>query len=197
MMITKDTPAHHPIHDIIKNRWSPRAFNKESLTELELSQVMEAARWAPSAMNEQPWRYIVARREQTELFNMMLTPLAEGNSMWAKDAGALVLAISQQNYSGSGNPNRHAYHDLGLANAHLILQAEALGIRSHQMGGFDANKARELFEIPEGFEPLTYIALGRQGTHDHLADFLQEREAAPRQRKPQSEFVFQGAFGKK
>ena len=188
-MLQKPAITSHDIHPLIQHRWSPRAFEPKSLDEAQMSQLMEAARWAPSSMNAQPWRYLIARRDQSELFEKMLTPLNAKNSKWAKDAGALILAIGHEVSS-------HAHHDVGLANAMLVIQAEALGLRTHQMGGFDAQQARELFHIPNGFTPITYIAVGYQAEATSLNDpTLQERERSPRARRPQEAFVFEGTFG--
>ena len=187
-MLQKPADTTHDIHHLIRERWSPRAFEQRSLSETQMRQLMEAARWAPSSMNAQPWRYLIARRDQPALFEKMLGPLNEKNTKWASDAGALILAIADESSS-------HAHHDLGLANAFLVLQAEELGLRTHQMGGFDSKKAREAFDIPQGFTPVTYIAVGYQAPASSLEDAaLRAREEAPRQRRPHEEFVFEGSF---
>ena len=188
-MYRKPADTTYAIHPLLRHRWSPRAFVPESLSETQVRQLMEAARWAPSSMNAQPWRYLVARRSQTKRFEEMLAPLNPKNAAWAREAGALILAIVEENGS-------HAAHDLGLANAMIVIQAEELGLRTHQMGGFDAQQAREQFHIPHGFSPVTYIAVGYQADPSLLDDdVLQARERAPRQRRPQRDFVFEGTFG--
>lgn len=193
-MIEKPAVTTYPIHDLIRTRWSPRAFTPTSLSVEELGSIMEAARWAASASNKQPWRFIVARRDETEAFELMLKPLVEGNAMWAKDAGALILAVEVLREE-DGSENAYSSHDVGQANAIITLQAEALGLRCHQMAGFDKDAARELLHIPERYAPLTYIAVGHQAPAEKLVDFLEERELAPRSRKPLEEIVFHGTFG--
>lgn len=192
--MNKPAVTEFTIDNLLKKRWSPRSFKPTSLTEDEIGSIMEAARWAASASNVQPWRFIVATRDQTEHFAKLLEPLADGNSMWAKNAGALVLAIAQ-NKNAEGKPQAYAEHDLGQSNVMITLQVESLGLRAHQMAGFDKDKARELFDIPEGFTPMTYIAIGHQDEPEKLVDFLEEREKAPRTRKPLNEIVFRGKFG--
>lgn len=192
----KPAPTEHDIHDLLRHRWSPRAFAPISLTHAEVHQVMEAARWAASARNEQPWRYIVATRDDADAFARMLEPLAPSNQIWARNAGALLLAVVAERYQNTEQLNRHAAHDVGQANAMLVIQAEAMGLRTHQMGGFDPDKAREIFDIPEGYEPFTYIAIGHQAEADTLPEELAQREALSRSRIPHEAFVFQGRFGR-
>ena len=187
-----DTP--HDLHPLLRGRWSPRAFSTEPITREELASLLEAARWAPSCFNEQPWRFIVALREEAH-FAALLSCLAEKNQAWAKDSAALVLSVAKTTFSHNDKPNRHAAHDVGLATMQLVLQGEALGIRAHQMAGFSAERAREVFAIPEGFEPLTAIALGNPGSPDTLPADLAERERTPRTRKDAPELFFGGSFG--
>ncbi len=190
----KPAVTRYEIDPLLKKRWSPRSFKPVSLTEEEIGSLMEAARWTASASNLQPWRFIVARRDD-EHFERMLAPLADGNTMWARDAGALILSVAQT-HKEDGSEIGYAAHDLGQANAMITLQAESLGLRTHQMAGFSKDKAREEFGIPEGFVPMTYIAIGHQGEPEKLADFLEEREKAPRSRKTLEEIVLRGNFVK-
>jgi nitroreductase len=157
--------------------------------------MLEAARWAPSSSNEQPWAYLIATRDQTEEFQRMVSCLLEGNVVWAQHAAVLMLAVASLSFARNSKPNRHAFHDVGLASENLVLQATALGVVVHQMAGFLPEKAREVFEIPEGNEPLTMIAAGYPGRTDDLPETLRSRETAPRSRKTLSSMVFTGKWG--
>ncbi|MBC6988100.1 nitroreductase family protein [Hymenobacter sp. BT491] len=185
----KHTPVVYPIHELIRNRWSPRSFASYPVAPETLNQVFEAASWAASAMNEQPWRYIYAHHANTEAFGKMVECLMPGNRPWAKDAAVLILALAKTHYD-NGTPNGAALHDLGLANGNLILEATALGLHGHFMGGFDRAKATELFHLTDNLQPAVMIALGYQGEIDQLDEPFRSREKAERQRKPLSEFVF-------
>ncbi len=184
-----------PIHDLIRRRWSPRALSDRTVEREKLRSLVEAARWAPSSFNEQPWAYLVATREQPEEFARLLSVLVEGNIAWAKNVPVLMLSVAKLNFARGGQPNRHAFHDVGLATANLITQATAMGLYVHQMAGFHVDKAREVFGIPEGWEPVAAIALGYPGEADSLPAPLRDRERAPRTRKPLKEFVFAGRWG--
>lgn len=188
----KPAPTHHDVHELIRTRWSPRAFSGEPVSDAALRSVLEASRWAPSCFNEQPWRFIVARREDHAEFDRLLSCLSESNQRWAKNAAVLMISVAAKTFARNGKPNRHALHDVGLAAAQLTLQATALGLAVHQMAGFSTERARELFAIPELFEPVAAIALGYSGSPDALPDDLRERELAGRSRKPQRDFVFSG-----
>jgi nitroreductase len=191
-----DKPATHghPIHPLIAARWSPRAFEDREVPGSALNSVFEAARWAPSCFNEQPWNFIVARRQDGEEFERMLGCLVEGNRSWAKGAQVLMITVARMSFAHNGKPNRHAYHDLGLAVGTLSVQATELGLSLHQMAGFDADRAREVYGIPEGFEAVTAIALGYPGSPESLPDGLRDRETAPRERKPMASFVHAGRW---
>lgn len=181
------------LHPLLETRWSPRAFSTESLTDAELLPLFEAARWAPSASNEQPWRFIVARRDQAEAFGRIFACLSESNRRWAGTAGALAIAVAAR-FTGSGRENGHARYDLGQAVAHLTVQAADAGIYVHQMGGFSADAARTAFAIPEGFDPAVAIALGRLGDVEALDERDRERESKTRDRRSLSKTVFGGAW---
>ena len=188
-------PAH-PIHDLHRRRWSPRAFDPHRAVEPEkLRSVMEAARWAPSSFNEQPWRFIVATREDPEQFNTILSCLMEGNQAWARHAPVLMIACAATHLARNGKPNRHALYDLGAAVAHLTLEATALGLYLHQMAGFYPDKAREAFAIPESVEPVSAIAMGYPGDPSALPEDLRRRELTPSTRKPITDFVFERQWG--
>jgi len=188
------TTAAVQVHPLISKRRSPRAFRNEEIKPEQLEALFEAARWAPSAMNEQPWRFIYATQEQQQDFDSLLSCLVEANQVWAKHAPMLLLTVAKTSYSASGQANTHAWHDTALATANLVLQATAMGLHVHQMGGFSAAKAREVLQIPQGYEPVTMVAIGYLGDPDTLPEHLRARELAPRTRKAREEFVFQGKW---
>jgi len=172
----------------IKERWSPRAFSSRPITNREIDSILEAASWAPSSMNEQPWRYFYSFKGEMG-FEKMLGCLLPGNSKWAKDAQVLILSVARKNFEYKNRSNRHSMHDLGAANALLALQASSLGFQVHQMGGFDIGKTIETFKLdPELSEPVSFIAAGYPGDPDQLSPELKEMETAARKRKSRGEF---------
>ncbi|MCR5887286.1 nitroreductase family protein [Hymenobacter sp. J193] len=185
----KHAPTTYPVHDLIRKRWSPRAFASYPVAPETLNQVFEAASWAASAMNEQPWRYVYAHHADTEAFQKMVDCLLPGNQPWARHAPVLVLALIKTDL-GNGTPNGAALHDLGMANANLMLEATALGLHGHFMGGFDRDKARQAFQLPENLQPVVMLALGYLGEAEQLEEPFLSREKAPRQRKPLADFAF-------
>lgn len=189
----KPAVTQYPILDAIKNRWSPRAFDTSLVEQDKLMSVLEAARWAASSMNTQPWRFIIATRDNEAEFEKMLSVLKERNQVWAKNAPVLLLAVARDEHDG-GYINNHAGHDTGQALANLTTQATALDLYVRMMGGFYADKAREVFNIPEGYTPITALALGYLGTLEDLDESFQDREQSPRTRKPLSELVFAGEW---
>jgi nitroreductase len=187
--------ADHPVHELITKRWSPYSFDSRSVTDEDLRSLFEAARWAPSSYNEQPWNYIVAKKENPEEFQRLLSCLVEGNQVWAKAAPVLALGIAKLRFARNDQPNRAAIHDLGLAAGNLVVEATARGLWVHQMIGILPDKAREIYAIPEGYEPLTGIAIGYAGDPKALPEGLRERDLARRPRKPLKEFVFGQKWG--
>ncbi len=185
------------LHRLIRERWSPVAFDSERRISREtLLSIMEAGRWAASSSNLQPWRFIVARRENEEEFSKALSVIKEGNLPWARRAAVLMIAVADSLRKPEA-PNRHAGHDLGLAVSQMVLQALDHGVYAHQMGGFSPEKAREIYHIPAQFEAYTAIALGyRGGDLSHLDERSRQRDAAPRQRRPLSETVFSGSWAR-
>ncbi|MBC5775121.1 nitroreductase family protein [Pontibacter sp. KCTC 32443] len=182
------------VHNLIQDRWSPRAFDSKPVEDEKLEAIFEAARWAPSAMNEQPWRFVFATKNNPEAYEKLLSCLVEANQLWAKNAPVLILSVAKANYSNNGNRNAYAWHDTGMATANLALQATELGLHLHIMGGFSADKAREVLGIPEGYEPVSMMAIGYLGDPSQLPDHLKAREVAPRNRKPLQELVFNGIW---
>lgn len=191
------TPNEFPIQDFIRNRWSPRAFSDKAVSPDTLKSLFEAARWAPSSSNEQPWVYLVATKEDTDNFQKMLSILVEFNVAWAKHVPVLALSVAHLTFSKGGSPNRFAFHDVGSASSQFTLEAVARGLFVHQMAGYDVEKARKVFEIPAGWDPVAAMALGYHGDAATLPEPYKERETAPRVRKPISEFVMSGRWGNK
>lgn len=180
---------------LLEQRYSPRAFDpNRGIAPAELRTILDAARRSPSAYNEQPWRFIVATREAPETFAALLSCLVEQNQAWARHAAALVFTIARTSFTHNGQENRHALHDVGIATMSLITQAAHLGLHAHVMAGFDAARAREVLRVPEGFEPVTAVALGHVGSPDLLSDELRARELRRTPRRPLEETVFTGAF---
>lgn len=178
----------------MRRRWSPRAFAERSVEPEKLASMLEAARWSASCFNEQPWSFIVATRDDAAEFARLLSCLIEGNQAWASHAPVLIVSVARLNFVQTGKPNRHAIHDVGLATAQMILQATAMGLFAHPMAGFHPDKVRELYGVPEGYEPVAAIAAGYPGDPAALSESLRQRELAPRVRKPQEEFVLRGRF---
>ena len=191
----KPAASDFPVHDLIRDRWSPRAFSDRDVPRDVLQSLFEAARWAPSCYNEQPWAYLVATRDDKESFAKLLSVLVEFNANWAKSAPVLAIAVAELAFAKNNTPNRNAQYDTGAASALLSLEATAHGLAVHQMAGFDAEKARQVFGIPAGWEAIAALAIGYPGDPDSLPQPLREREVAPRTRKPLSEFVMAGNWG--
>jgi len=192
----KPAPTQFPIHDLLARRWSPRAYDERLVEPEKLKSLFEAARWAPSSNNEQPWRFIVGSKDRESEWSRLLACLVEGNRKWAYRAPVLILSVASLNFEDDATPNRHALHDTGMAVENLVLQAGALGLVAHQMAGFDVGKARIDLNIPGGYEPVAMIAVGYHGDPNILIDRLKQRELGPRERNPLSTFVFSGEWGR-
>jgi nitroreductase len=195
LTMEKPADAAYPIEELLKRRWSPRAFADRPIEPEKLLRLWEAARWSASTANQQPWHFIVATKQDEAEHTRLLSCLRENNQQWASRAPVLMVSVAKLTFDANGQPNRHAFHDVGLAVANLITQATALGLGVHQMAGFYPDRVRELYDVPEGFEPVAGIVLGYPGDPDILPDDLRQRELAPRVRKPLESFVFQGAWG--
>ena len=191
----KPASTTYPIHQLIQERWSPRAFGERPVETGVLHRLFEAARWAPSSFNEQPWAFIVGVKADEEAHRAIAECLVEGNRQWAESAPVLMLSVAKLTFDRNGKPNRHAYHDLGQAVATMLVQATDLQLVAHQMAGFDQDQARRTLEIPDDYDPVAVIALGYPGDAEKLTRELQKGEYAPRQRKNFSEFVWSGTFG--
>ena len=192
----KIAPAAYPIAELIAKRWSPRAFLDKPIEEEKIMSLFEAARWAPSAYNEQPCRFLIATKEDSYLYTKMLSCLAEANQVWAKAAPLLLILVVKKDFDFNGKPNRWAMHDCGLALENLLLEAVDLGLAAHPMAGFSADLVRSGYSVPEGYEPLVAVAVGYPGPSDMLEGALREREEDPRERKELSELVFSEAWGR-
>jgi nitroreductase len=191
----KPADTAYPIEELLKRRWSPRAFADRPIEPEKLLRLWEAARWSASTANQQPWYFIVATKQDETQHARLLSCLRENNQQWASRAPVLMVSVAKLTFDANGQPNRHAFHDVGLAVANLITQATALGLGVHQMAGFYPERVRELYAVPEGFEAVAGIVLGYPGDPDILPDDLKQRELAPRVRKPLESFVFQGTWG--
>jgi nitroreductase len=194
-MNEKKAAPDHPIHELLAERWSPYGFDSRPVAEADLRSLFEAARWAPSSYNEQPWNFLVATRENPQEFARLLSCLVEANQAWAKAAPVLAVSVVNLRFSQSHKDNRAAVHDIGLAVGNLLIEATSRGLSVHQMIGILPDKAREIFQIPEHSEAWTAIAIGYKEDPSKLPPALKERDLTPRQRKPLRQFVFTGKWG--
>jgi len=191
----KPAATDYPVHELIEKRWSPRAFSEKPVSAETLRSLFEAARWAPSSNNEQPWAFIVATKDDKENFEKSLGALIEFNANWAKQAAVLVIAVAELAFARNNAPNRNAQYDVGAASLQLSIEATARGLFVHQMAGFDPETAKEAYDIPAGWEPIAAMAIGYPGDASSLPEPYQSRENAPRTRKPIREFVMSGQWG--
>jgi nitroreductase len=173
----------------ISNRKSELAFEPKILPQAEIDTLFEAARWAASSYNEQPWRFYYASRDNQQLFEKALGVLAEGNQEWAKNASLLIFSVAKTELTLNGNSNGYAMHDTGMATANLMIQAESLGLASHPMGGFDRDKVKEIAGLTDGYKPVAAIAVGYKGDYNNLSDNNKKRVLAPRKRKDLGEIA--------
>ena len=185
----------YEINHMIVNRWSPRSFVNGEISDNELFSLFEAARWAPSSSNSQPWRFIYAKRNSknwNDLFNLLI----DFNKQWCADASALVVVVSRKNFEHNGQPSITHQFDTGAAWENLAIQAVSQGLITHAMAGFDYEKARKDLAVPADYEVVAMIAIGKRGPKDKLSPELQAREI-PNTRKPLSEIIMEGKFGNK
>jgi nitroreductase len=189
----------YPVLDAIATRRSPRAFRDRSVSAADLRSVLEAARWAASANNEQPWLFIVATKDDPAAFEKLHACTNDGNRPWAGAAPVLILALARTHFAASGKPNAYHLHDVGQAMAHLGIQAAALGLVLHQMAGILKDRIRETYQLPDDVVPVTISALGYQGLPDDLPEGVSERqrqfEGQRQPRKPLGESVYAGEWG--
>ena len=197
-MLEKPAQTSRPIHDLFVRRWSTRAFDAaKPVSREQLISLLEAGRWAPSCNGDEPWRYLIwDRARDPGGFDKAFDCLSENNRKWVKNVPLLLLSCAGSNFAATGKPNRWTQHDTGAASVSMALQATAMGLVVHQMGGFDAEKARAAFGIPADYTPLAMIAVGYQAAPDVLDEETKKKELAPRGRKPLAERFFEGGWGK-
>jgi len=197
-MLRKPAQTSRPIHDLLARRWSTRAFDAaKPVTREQLTTLLEAGRWAPSCNGDEPWRYLVwDRARDPEGFQKAFDCLSDNNKKWVKNVPLLMLSCAGSNFAATGKPNRWTQHDTGAASLSIALQADVLGLAVHQMGGFDAEKARAAFGIPVEYTPMAMIAVGYQAAPDVLDEETKKKELTPRARKPLGEKFFEGGWGK-
>jgi nitroreductase len=186
----KIRPVDHDIHELLKKRWSPRAFGERSIDPEKLRRIFEAARWSASCFNEQPWRFIVGVKGEGAVYDRITATLAAGNQRWTGTAPVLVIICGKKTFSHNGKPNNWHVYDAGQAAAHLTFQAMSENVFVHQMAGFKADKVRELFDIPEDYAVITALAMGYLGDPGQLPEEMRKSESAPGSRRPLAETVF-------
>lgn len=194
-VLHKPAATSSPVHDLLRNRWSPRSFADTPVAPQTLRAILEAGRWAASSNNGQPWRWIVATRDDAAAHATAVGCFATRNQRWAKMAPVLVFCCARKTFEANGNPNTHAWYDTGAASAQMTLEAEARGLRVHQAAGIERDKVRAAYAVPEDFDIVVGLAVGYQGDPDRLPEDLPGREREPRARKPLAELVFAGTFG--
>lgn len=177
------------IHQLIRDRYSTVIFSSKQIEDEKLASLFEAARWAPSAFNEQPWRFVIGIKNKNENYQKLYDCLVDANKYWAEYAPVLVLSLATKKSSVTGKPNRFAEYDTGMAVGNLLAQATSLGLYVHQMGGYSISKAREFFELDDKYEPIAIMAVGYKGDIDLFPDDLKERELKKRFRKPMNEIL--------
>jgi nitroreductase len=192
----KPAETQYPIHELLQRRWSPRAFSDQSVSREHVRSLLEAARWAASSNNEQPWNFLLATKQDQADYERLLSCLRDTNQMWAQLAPVLAMSIAKLVFTDGGELNRHAFHDVGLAVENLVVQATALGLRVHQMAGIYPDKVRELYGIPGDYEVVAALAIGYPGDPEILPERFRQRELAKRSRKTIAEFTFAGHWGR-
>lgn len=192
----KPAITQQPIHELIANRWSGRAYDaSQGVSQEQVISLLEAARWAPSCFGDQPWRYVVCNKaDNLQAWQAAFDCLVPGNQSWAVNAPVLLLICADTLFSHNDKPNKWAPYDTGAATENLCLQATALGLMAHQMGGFDADKARATFNVPERYQILAMVTVGYQADVESLTGETKERETAARSRKPLNELFFNGQW---
>lgn len=193
-VFSKEADTDYPIHDLLRRRWSPRAFSSEAVEDEKLRRLFEAARWAPSASNQQPWRFIIGRKGD-DTYDRIIQTLVDFNQKWAVTAPVLLISVGRKVLNDKEDINESYRYDVGLAVAQIAIQATEEGLYIHQMGGFDPAMAVRLFNIPAMYKPLTVIAIGYIGNPEVLPEKLEALEYKKRERFPASSFVFSGHFG--
>ncbi|GAB4287894.1 MAG: hypothetical protein Kow0098_05050 [Ignavibacteriaceae bacterium] len=183
------------LHKLIETRYSPKAFSNKSIEPEKLMSLFEAAKWAPSSRNEQPWRFILGIKNNDQTYEKILSTINDKNRQWAASAPVLIIAIAKENFDYKDRPNNHSLYDVGQAIAYLTLQATAMELYVHQMGGFDSDLAKSIFEIPDGYSPVVAIAVGYLGSKQDLPAGVEPRDKSKRTRKSLDEILFMEKFG--
>jgi nitroreductase len=196
-MFTKAIETAVPLHDLLANRWSGRGFDPQrTVAQDTLLALLEAARWSPSCFGDQPWRLLIWDRNVDKVnWQLALNCLGESNQVWARAAPLLMLICASTQFSHNGKANRWAEYDTGAAALALSIQATAMGLMVHQMGGFDKEAIQRQFQIPEFYAPMAMIAIGYQLSPDEIPEPLREREFAARDRKPLAAMFYLGRWG--
>lgn len=176
--------------DIIKNRWSPVSFSSKPVEDFKMKEILEAAGYAPSSMNEQPWLFILVTKADPGKFGSVIEMLADGNQVWAKNAYALIISLARVNHQYKQRPNKYSFHDTGMAVSNMLLQAISMDIYIHQMGGFSVEKAKQFFGLGEDIEPVAIMAVGYLGDDTGLSEELHKRNSKRTSRKSISEYAF-------
>lgn len=195
MSVLRKAPVELPVNQLIAGRWSPRALSPKKIEREVIATLFEAARWAPSCFNEQPWRYLFATQDDPAAFDALASLLVPGNA-WAKNGYLLALSVAHGVFERNGKPNPHAWHDVGAASENMFLQAAELGLYMHEMAGFDRERASALLASDARLEPVAMVAVGYPGDPAALVEAQRAGETAPRQRMPATGFVFEGTWGK-
>jgi nitroreductase len=192
----KPTTTQQAIHELLANRWSGRAYDAgKAVSQQQVVSLLEAARWAPSCFGDQPWRYVFCNKaDNMQAWQAAFDCLVPGNQGWAVNAPVLLLICADTLFGHNDKPNKWAAYDTGAATENLCLQATALGLMAHQMGGFDADKARATFKVPERYQILAMVTVGYQAAVESLSGEVKERELAARSRKPLEELFFNGVW---
>jgi nitroreductase len=198
-MISKPAKTSTPIDELIAKRWSPRAFDAEhDLTQPQVTALLEAARWAPSCYGDQPWYYVVCHKSSNpHAWEDAFSCLVPFNQAWVKNAPLILLSTCQDTFHHNGEPNHCAQHDTGAASENLCLQAASMGLAAHQMAGFDADRAIQLFSIPKGYTTLAMIAVGYQTSETVLSKDLMLLEQGERKRDSIEKHFFNGTWGER
>lgn len=191
---SQSSEFEYPVHELIQKRRSKRAYSSKLIEPEKIYSLFEAARWAPSSMNEQPWTYIYATREQDDLWTAIFNSLNESNQIWVKDAPLLVVSLARKNFVRNDQRNHSAVYDMGAANAFLSLQATELGLNVHQMGGYRPERLSSALNVPSDYDLGVVMAIGYLGDEEKLPNHLQERERNPRFRRRQKVFVMNSPF---
>ena len=195
-LMKKPAITEQPIHSILSDRWSSRAYDPDQLVSQEsFLSLMEAARWSPSCMGDQPWQFITFHKKDATSWTQALNCLSVGNQNWAMDASILILACARQSFSNNEKPNRWNQYDTGAACENICLQATSLGLVAHQMGGFDVEKSRQLFQIPGQYDLMSFIAIGYPLAEEKISAEALVKEKEARKRKPLREIFYTNQWG--